>query len=110
MNRFLSAFLSFLCAGSLWAQVELGSLVGMVSDPQKAPVAGASVEFKSSATNIKRQATTSASGEFDSLPLQPGRYIITIRQSGFREKAVEVWRHPEFRFAIAPGLARPLLP
>ena len=31
----------------LWGQIEQGSLVGVVTDPQKAPVAGAAVEFLS---------------------------------------------------------------
>src|SRR5262245_20133710 len=74
----------------LCAQVELGSLVGMVTDPQGAPVAGATIEFRSVATNVKREVTTSASREYNSLPLQPGRYVISVRQSGFREKAAEV--------------------
>ena len=30
---------------TLWAQIEQGSLVGIVSDPQKVPVVGAAVTF-----------------------------------------------------------------
>ena len=89
MNRAV-VLLGLWLAAPVWAQVELGSLVGMVTDPQKAPVAGAAVEFRSLTTNVKRQVTTSASGEFNSLPLQPGRYVISVKQAGFREKAVEV--------------------
>jgi len=74
----------------IWAQVEQGSLVGLVTDPQKAPVAGAVVEFRSLTTNVKREVITSISGEYNSLPLQPGQYSITVRQPGFREKVAEV--------------------
>lgn len=74
----------------LAAQIEQGSMVGMVTDPQKAPVAGAKVEFRSLTTNVKREVATSPEGEFNSLPLQPGQYVITVRQAGFREKSAEV--------------------
>jgi len=56
MIRFL-LFLSCL-ALPLWAQIELGSIVGQVTDPQNAPVAGAVVEFRSLTTNVKRVATS----------------------------------------------------
>src|SRR5947209_2337664 len=75
---------------SLWAQIEQGSLVGVVVDPQKAAVAGAVVEFRSLSTNVKRESVTDANGEFNSLPLQPGRYSVTVRHPGFREQVAEV--------------------
>ncbi|MFN7921789.1 MAG: carboxypeptidase regulatory-like domain-containing protein [Bryobacteraceae bacterium] len=90
MNRLIAALSVCMAALPLWAQVEQGSLVGMVTDPQKAPIAGATVEFRSVSTNVKREVTTSSSGEYNSLPLQPGRYAITVRQSGFRERTAEV--------------------
>jgi hypothetical protein len=88
MIRFL-LFLSCL-ALPLWAQIELGSIVGQVTDPQKAPVAGAVVQFRSLTTNVKREATTLSGGEFNSLPLPAGRYAVTVRQPGFRERMAEV--------------------
>jgi Carboxypeptidase regulatory-like domain len=75
---------------NLWAQIEQGSLVGIVSDPQKVPVAGAAVTFRSLTTNVQRQELTQSSGEYNSLPLPPGRYAVTVRQAGFREQTVEV--------------------
>jgi hypothetical protein len=77
-------------AVTLWAQIEQGSLVGIVTDPQKVPVVGAAVTFRSLTTNVQRQELTQSSGEFNSLPLQPGRYAVTVRQAGFREQTVEV--------------------
>jgi hypothetical protein len=73
-----------------WSQFELGSVVGLVTDPQNAPVAGATVEIRSLSTNVKREVTTSASGEYNSLPLPPGRYAVVVRHQGFREKAAEI--------------------
>jgi hypothetical protein len=73
----------------VFGQFEFGTIVGVVSDPSKAPVAGATVEIRSLATNVKREVATSAAGEYNSLPLPPGRYAITVRQQGFREQTVE---------------------
>jgi hypothetical protein len=77
-------------AVTLWAQIEQGSFAGIVLDPQKAPVAGAVVTFRSLTTNVQREEVTKSQGEYNSLPLQPGRYAVTVRQPGFREQTVEV--------------------
>jgi carboxypeptidase family protein len=90
MMRFLVPLCGLLLSSAAWAQVELGSIVGEVSDPQKAPVAAAVVEIRSLTTNVKREVTTSVNGEYNSLPIQPGRYVVTVRQPGFREKAAEI--------------------
>src|SRR5215467_7975067 len=81
---------ALFAALTLWAQIEQGSLVGIVSDPQKVPVVGAAVTFRSLTTNVQRQELTQSSGEFNSLPLPAGRYAVTVRQPGFREQTVEV--------------------
>src|SRR5260221_152319 len=75
MNRLaLSASLCVLLSPPMWPQFELGSIVGVVTDPAKVAVSGATVEIRSLSTNVKREVVTSTSGEYNSLPLQPGRY------------------------------------
>jgi hypothetical protein len=89
--RYLAALFCSLClAVPAWSQFELGSVVGLVTDPQKAPIVGAAVEIRSVTTNVTREVITSASGEYNSLPLQPGRYTVKVRQSGFRDASVEL--------------------
>src|ERR1041384_1487670 len=92
---------------ALWGQIEQGSLIGVVTDPQKAPVAGAAVDFLSLTTNVKRSTVTNASGEYNSLPLQAGRYAITVRQPGFRDQTTEVTlgvgQRLQFDFALEIG-------
>ena len=91
MSRFLFAAVFLLWTSiPATAQFELGSVVGLVTDQQKAPVAGATVEIRSVTTNVKREVTTSVNGEYNSLPLQPGRYRVTVRQQGFRDKSAEL--------------------
>src|SRR5438034_2055057 len=70
-------------------QFELGSIVGVVTDPSKVAVAGAAVEIRSLSTNVKREVITSASGEYNSLPLQPGRNAVGGRQQGLRASTRE---------------------
>ena len=91
MTSCFRAFLfSAILASSCLAQFEQGAIVGQVNDPQDAPIAGATVQIRSSTTNVSREVTTSASGEYNSLPLPPGVYTVTVRQQGFRDKAIEV--------------------
>src|SRR5262249_17516502 len=80
----------FLCCSPAGAQFELGIISGVITDPAKAPVPGATIEIRSLTTNVKRQVTVWATGEYNSLPLQPDRYRITVRQQGFRERTAEV--------------------
>ena len=86
----LAVAVLLLVAGPVRPQFEQGSIVGVVSDPSKAPVAGATVEFRSLSTNVKREVTTTATGEYNSLPLPPGTYAVTVRMQGFREQTAEL--------------------
>lgn len=85
-----SALLVLLACFAVYGQFEQGLIVGIVSDPQSAPVAGASVQIRSTTTNVARDVTTSASGEYNSLPLTPGKYTVTVRMTGFKERSIEV--------------------
>src|SRR3954451_18060538 len=89
-SYFRVCLFSAIFVTSSLAQFEQGAIVGQVNDPQGAPIAGATVQIRSSTTNVSREVTTSASGEYNSLPLPPGVYIVTVRQHGFRDKAIEV--------------------
>ncbi len=84
------SLLLLLTSATALAQFELGSIDGLITDPRKAPVPGAKVEIRSLSTNVTRDVVTSGSGEYNSLPLQPGQYSITVRYEGFRERAIQV--------------------
>ena len=72
------------CSAGL-AQFQFGSVIGLIKDPSQAPVPGATVEIRSKSTNVARQATTSAAGEYNFVSLPPDQYTITVRHQGFRE-------------------------
>ncbi len=85
-----SALLVLLACFAVYGQFEQGLIVGIVSDPQNAPIAGAPVQIRSTTTNVARDVTTSTSGEYNSLPLTPGKYTVTVRMTGFKERSIEV--------------------
>jgi Carboxypeptidase regulatory-like domain/TonB dependent receptor len=82
--------LSLLISSALTAQFELGSVVGAVTDPSNLPIANAAVEISSPAIKVTRQTTTSSTGEFDFVALQPGQYSVTVKQAGFKEKTQNI--------------------
>lgn len=66
------------------AQSFRATLVGKVSDPSGATVAGANVTVTQNGTNFTRNATTNGDGEYVISELQPGSYSIKIDASGFK--------------------------
>ncbi len=50
------------------------------------PMANATVEIRILATNVTRSTSTSTTGEFNFVALQPGPYTLTVKQGGFKER------------------------
>ena len=98
--RFCSASLLVLavCALSAMAQsTTTGSIGGVVTNPNKEVINGASITVKNAGTNKEDTATTDDNGRFRVTNLQPGEYLVTVNGSGFapftREKVtVEIGR------------------
>ena len=87
MKRIFLAAACFLLASTVvWAQFEAGSVVGVITDPAGSVVPNASIELRSLATDAVRQASSSSAGEFDFVAVPPGRYSITVKLAGFKQK------------------------
>jgi hypothetical protein len=72
------------------AQVTTGALQGVVSDPQGAALANASVKVTNAETGQAREAQTNAQGFYRVTNLIPGKsYKIEIKANGFAPKVVE---------------------
>lgn len=69
---------------SSFAQVRAG-LHGRVLDPSGAAVGAADVELTEATTNIHRQTTSSASGDYVFGDLNPGEYHVAVAASGFQK-------------------------
>lgn len=81
--RIVLAFV-LLTALSLSAQTFRGTILGTVTDPSGAVVAGANVTVKNAGTGLERTTQTSADGSYALPELQIGTYTVTITLTGFQ--------------------------
>src|SRR5215471_10342316 len=73
-----------LFSGTVCSQSTNASLSGLVIDASKARIAGARIAAISSATNIRDETTTNATGEYYLPSLLPGTYRIEVEKNGFK--------------------------
>src|SRR6201996_7966231 len=77
-------FLLLAAAGSVSAQTFRGTILGTVTDPSGAVVAGAQVTVKNTGTGLQRSTTTSGDGSYSLPELPIGTYDVTVTQAGFQ--------------------------
>ena len=82
----LTALLSAACFG----QVDTGTIIGIITDPSGAHMAGITVTITNTATGIKTPATTSQQGQFISPPLRPGPYSVDVEAPGFKRSVTSI--------------------
>jgi hypothetical protein len=93
MRRFSSVLgalplLLILANFPVLAQSTVGSLSGLVSDPNGAAIVAAKVTLKNLATNEEFHGVTNSQGAFVFPQLVPGRYAATIEATGFKRADV----------------------
>src|SRR5229473_1256779 len=81
--RLLVAFV-LLSTAMLVGQTFRGTILGTVTDPSGAVVAGATVKVKNVATGLERTAATSGDGSYSVPELPIGSYSVTVTQTGFQ--------------------------
>jgi len=105
----LVSLLVFASSAVAFAQsTTTGSVGGVVSNPNKEVVAGATVTVKNMGTNKEDSATTDDTGRFKVSNLQPGNYSVTVSSSGFSPSTmenivVEVGRETTLEVALSVG-------
>jgi hypothetical protein len=77
------AFLTFFLACASFAQRDLSTLAGTVTDPSGGVVANASIKITEVGTGQVYQLTTNTRGEFVRPALKPSTYVITVSAPGF---------------------------
>jgi hypothetical protein len=82
----LLLLMTFVVAG---AQEFRGNVTGIVTDPNGAALPGATVEIRNVETNVANTATTNEEGNYSFPLLNPGRYTITVKASGFADTTRE---------------------
>ena len=81
--RLLVAFI-LLSTALLVGQTFRGTLLGSVTDPSGAYVAGATVKVRNVATGLERTTVTSGDGSYRVPELPIGTYSVTVTQTGFQ--------------------------
>ncbi|HYY57370.1 MAG TPA: TonB-dependent receptor [Pyrinomonadaceae bacterium] len=91
LTRAVTAFfvLTLLSVAAL-AQTETGQILGKVTDPNGAVVAGANVSIKSVDTGREITATANEEGIYTVTNLQPGNYDVTVQSGSFEAKTQRV--------------------
>ncbi len=88
MTKFTKIFLVVavivLVQAAAYAQTT-GTLSGIVTDPNGAPIAGANVSIKGADTGTARSAVTTDRGIFSFNLVPPGAYVVTVENSGFKK-------------------------
>jgi hypothetical protein len=74
-----------LLVRSSGAQSTVGNILGTVSDPSGAVIAGVNVTVTNTATGISRTATSDETGSYKILRLLPSTYTITAEMAGFKK-------------------------
>jgi hypothetical protein len=75
---------AWLAAATLWAQVDVATITGTVTDPTGAVVSGAKVTALHEGTGLRRETRSSAGGAYVLPQLPIGSYSVSFELEGFR--------------------------
>jgi hypothetical protein len=75
--------LGFMLSAPAAASI-LGSVRGLIHDPQHRPVSGATVKLRAAGSAFEQMATSSDTGEFVFEKIPIGEYTVAVQSSGFR--------------------------
>jgi len=94
MSKIVKLFFVFVVvlgssALSMAQSTTTGAIGGVVQNPNKEVVPGATVKVRNIGTNKEDSATTDDTGRFKVSNLQPGKYAVTIDASGFSQLTQE---------------------
>ncbi len=79
-----SVLIALLGAGAAFAQVDTGTVSGVITDRSGAVVPGAKITILQEETNFQLGLETNESGFYSAPALRPGRYVISAGKEGFR--------------------------
>lgn len=111
---FAVSFTLFLLAISALGQTTAGRILGTLTDPSGAAVAGATVVITDTQRGTSRSTTTDESGNYTLPDLQPGTYKIHVEVKGFKtverpNVQIEVATDVRADFSLQPGQVNEVL-
>ena len=83
LTKAVSLFILLGCVA--WAQRDLGTIVGTVTDPQGGVLPKAQVTITEESTGLKYNVVTGEGGDFIRPALKPGTYTVEVEAAGFRK-------------------------
>jgi hypothetical protein len=84
LRRFLFVFILATCCSAAIAQSTSASLTGLVEDPSKALIPGATITAINTQTGEKASTTTNKEGQYVLPGLNPGTYRLEVDKPGFK--------------------------
>ena len=75
----------FLFAIQGWSQTGTSAITGVITDPQKRPVVGATVTLTNVGTNVSRDVVSGENGSYNFDLLTPGTYRLEVEAAGFKK-------------------------
>jgi hypothetical protein len=102
----MAFILLFPCLAS--AQIDTGSVVGIVSDPSGSAIPGATVTLSNEASGVSRSVTTNSDGEYQFAAVIPGTYSVQATAQNFESAIsthveVDVQSRPAINFTLKVG-------
>jgi hypothetical protein len=85
----LSGALATVLSVAAWAQTQLATVSGTITDPSGAVVPEVSITIVSQGTGLKRSALTDTAGEYRFAGLPTGKYSLRIEKPGFQSQTRE---------------------
>jgi len=96
------------------AQIDTGSIVGVVKDPSGAAIVGATITLRNEATGVSRAATTNQDGGYQFPALIPGVYAVQASAAGFESAIsknieIDVQSRPAIDFTLKVGQSKEVI-
>jgi hypothetical protein len=102
---FLAALLAALMTSSVFAQVEKGTITGLVEDSSGGVINKAQVTLRNTASGLATVTSTNGEGIYVSPPLDPGNYDVTIESPSFKGVLKHVSLEVAQRISVNANLA-----
>src|SRR5438552_3949073 len=86
MRWYVQSFLIVFAVSTVWSQSFDTGILGTITDPSGAVIAGAGIIIKQPATGTVRTVLTASNGAYEVRYLLPGEWVVEVRVSGFRSE------------------------
>jgi hypothetical protein len=84
-NTARACLVLLFCVAAVWAQRDLGTIVGTVADASGAAIPAAKIVITEDSTGLKYQMESGAGGDFVRPALKPGTYSVEVEAQGFKK-------------------------